>query len=125
MLEHLRLSAVELSVALVDDDTMRSLNREYRSIDRTTDVLAFAMQEGEGPRDQALLGDVVISVPTAKRQAKERGCSVSDEVTMLLAHGLLHLLGHDHVTKAEERRMKALTQELEAAARYPKSPHSK
>jgi probable rRNA maturation factor len=119
MLRHLELSATELSVALVDDAAMRELNRDYRSIDRPTDVLAFAMEEGEalapltGPR---LLGDVVISVPTARRQAAKHRRALLAELTMLLAHGLLHLLGHDHGTRAEETEMTGLTRELEAAA---------
>ena len=113
MLAHLALADVELSVALVDDATVRTLNRTYRSIDKPTDVLSFTMQE------ERLLGDVIISVPTAARQAARAGRSVAEEVTMLLAHGLLHLLGYDHDTARKERRMKKLTAELEAAARRP------
>jgi probable rRNA maturation factor len=118
MLQHLDLSAVELSVALVDDEAMRQLNRTYRGKNRPTDVLAFAMREGDNARfeeDAELLGDVVISVPTAARQAGRRR-PLLDELTMLLAHGLLHLLGYDHDTKAKERVMVAKTRELEAAA---------
>lgn len=117
MLRALRLSEDELSVVLCDDATIHALNRDYRGKDKPTDVLAFAMREGEGARFAGgMLGDVVISLPTAAKQAKTHRRSVNDEVTMLLAHGLLHLLGFDHATRAEERRMKARTDALIAAA---------
>jgi probable rRNA maturation factor len=121
MVRHLDLGAVELSVALVDDATIQELNRSYRSRDRPTDVLAFAMREGEAlttvDGEPEMLGDVIISVDTARRQAKERARPLLDELTMLLGHGLLHLVGHDHRTKAEDKVMTALTRDLEAAAR--------
>jgi len=126
MLRHLAatgdaaLASAELSVALVDDGWIKSLNRDYRNIDKPTDVLAFAMREGDGGDEHgAMLGDVVISVPTARRQAERQGRSLRDELTMLLAHGLLHLLGYDHRTKSEERVMTQLTRELEAVAALP------
>jgi probable rRNA maturation factor len=76
---------------------MRSLNRRYRGIDRATDVLSFSQREGQyaGIRPD-ILGDIVISVPTAVRQAQERNYSLSHEIERLLVHGLLHLLGYDH-----------------------------
>ena len=120
MLAHLELSSVELSVALVDDATIQELNQTYRGVDKPTDVLAFALREGEPvPSYQGEpepLGDVVLSVPTAKRQAERAARPLLDELTMLLAHGLLHLLGWDHRTAAEDRCMTAKTRELEAAA---------
>ena len=85
---------------------MRRLNRQYRDKDRTTDVLAFAMRESSSPVS-ALLGDVVISLPTARRQAEEGGRSLSEELAWLLIHGVLHLCGYDHErSPAEARRMK-------------------
>jgi probable rRNA maturation factor len=120
MLRHLELGGVELSVALVDDASIRALNRDYRRSDRPTDVLAFAMEEGEAlaaaQGEARMLGDVIISVPTARRQAARRRRALLPELTMLLAHGLLHLLGYDHATKRQERVMTALTRELETAA---------
>ena len=113
MLRALGLSDVELSVALVDGVVIRRLNLRYRQKDRPTDVLSFEMRDAEHPE---LLGDVVISVETAARQAARRRCTVLDEATMLLAHGLLHLLGYDHRTDAQERIMLAKTRELEHAA---------
>lgn len=91
----------ELSVELVGDPRMRRLNREYRNKDRPTDVLAFPMRESDNPCP-TLLGDVVISVPTVLRQAKEAGRSVNDELATLLVHGVLHLCGYDHERNKEE-----------------------
>jgi probable rRNA maturation factor len=119
MMRALELDGHELSILLCDDAVMRKLNREYRDIDRPTDVLAFAMREGPGSfvsaRDD-LLGDVAISWPTAVRQARDHGWAPEQEVCMLLAHGLLHVLGFDHVTRAEDRRMRARTDLLMMAA---------
>lgn len=91
----------ELSLELVGDRRMRRLNRMYRKKDRTTDVLAFPMRESHNPYP-LLLGDVVISVPTARRQAKESGRSLGDELAALLVHGVLHLCGYDHERSARE-----------------------
>ncbi len=127
MVAALGLEDAELSIALVDDPCIQELNRDYRDIDRPTDVLAFAMAEGEEGEERdpvvvpeglpTLLGDVVISVPTARRQARRLGRPLLDELTTLLGHGLLHLLGLDHATRADERAMKERTAELEEAAR--------
>jgi len=123
MLRHLGRDEVELSVALVDDGFIRELNRSYRGLDRPTDVLAFAMGEGQSlpaaADEPELLGDVVISVPTARRQARQRGRALLDELTTLLAHGLLHLLGYQHADRRQQRTMAALTAELERAASAP------
>jgi probable rRNA maturation factor len=117
MLRALRLGKAELSILLCDDDTIRELNRTWRRKDRPTDVLAFAMHEGEGGKIRPeLLGDVVISLETARRQAVRGGRSIAREVSFLLAHGLLHLLGSDHRTRAEERVMNARTDALVAVA---------
>ena len=100
----------ELAVSLVGDRRMRRINRVFRGKDRTTDVLAFAMREGRAPHRSRLaammLGDVVISVPTAMRQARAGGHSLDEELVILLIHGLLHLCGYDHErNRAEARRM--------------------
>lgn len=117
MLRAMRLEARELSIVLCDDETIHALNRDYRAKDEPTDVLAFAMNEGEGGSlHPHVIGDVVISLDTAARQARERQRSIEDEVTMLLAHGVLHLLGLDHRDRTEERRMTACTDLLRAAA---------
>ncbi len=117
MLDAIDRASAELSIMLVDDATIHELNRTYRSVDRPTDVLSFAMSEGEfGAMDPDMLGDVIISVPTASRQAKRARRSPLDEVTFLLAHGLLHLVGYDHQTDDQERVMKRETRRLMAAA---------
>lgn len=121
MLRHLRLDAVELSVALVDDAAIQELNRDYRKKNKPTDVLAFPLQDPVPARPTGLLGDVILSIETARRQAKKHRRTLLAELTMLLGHGLLHLLGYDHQTDAEEREMTARTRDLEvaAAARAP------
>lgn len=122
MLRALGLARAELSIVLTGDLQIRKLNRTFRKTDKKTDVLSFAMREGAGG-DVAgeLLGDVVISVPTAARQAKARAGRVLDEVTLLLAHGLLHLLGWDHDTVARDRAMTAEVGRLCAAATRPRA----
>ena len=112
----------EVSVLLVDDATIRELNSEYRGKDYATDVLSFPLEEetaeGEEPAviggpAERMLGDIVISVETAQKQASEYGHSVERELAFLTIHGLLHLLGHDHeqgedaakVMRSEEKRI--------------------
>jgi len=96
----------DLGILLVGDRSMRRLNRDYRKKNRTTDVLAFPMREGPGP-SSALMGDVVISVPTAAQQARQLGRSLDEELTTLLVHGILHLCGYDHErNNREARRMR-------------------
>jgi probable rRNA maturation factor len=107
----------ELSLELVGDRRMRRLNRVYRKKDRTTDVLAFPMREGRVPHASNLasdmLGDVVISVPAALRQASEGGRPLDDEIVLLLVHGVLHLCGYDHErSKREAARMRGREREL-------------
>jgi probable rRNA maturation factor len=119
MLAHLAEAGarVEVGVALVDDITIRDLNRTWRRKDKPTDVLAFPIVQPPGPCAAAgQLGDVIISVPTARRQARAHRRPLLDEVTMLLAHGLLHLCGFDHRTDAAERHMDAHTGVLCALA---------
>lgn len=97
------LENAELSFVLVSDQRIRALNARYRHKDRPTDVLAFPLREGPFTRFNGnLLGDVVISMPTAKQQAAEFGHSLHDELVRLLVHGLLHLLGYDHERSAQE-----------------------
>jgi len=112
----------ELSIALVDDQEMQRLNRAYRNIDRSTDVLSFAQQETIDPQfiqphaaDASfplLLGDVLLSVETTQKQAEEHGHAFEQELDFLLIHGILHLRGYDHQTDADARVMERLEQEL-------------
>jgi len=107
----------EVSVLLVGDTAMRSLNRRYRGRDRTTDVLSFPLREGRFSRIQPqVLGDIVLSLPTAARQAKAAGESYYSEIERLLVHGYLHLLGYDHErSRAEARRMDGRERRLREA----------
>ena len=98
----------ELSIVLCDDAFIRPLNRDYREKDSPTDVLSFAQREGAVAfEDDPVLGDVIISVETAARQAAERGITLLQELRVLLCHGLLHLLGYDHLTEDERAEMEA------------------
>jgi probable rRNA maturation factor len=101
---------------LTGDGEMRRLNKAYRGKDGTTDVLSFPLLEGKrlaaGGTGTLPLGDVVVSLPQAARQAKARGAAARDEVALLLVHGILHLLGYDHATKPQERRMFGLQERL-------------
>ncbi len=101
---------VAVGLTLVDDATIHGLNRDYRKKDKPTDVLAFAMREGAGGGlHPGELGDVVISVETARRQAKK---GLYTEIEFLWSHGLCHLLGYDHRNDREEREMNARMRSL-------------
>lgn len=116
----LQIEDLDVSILLTNDDQIHQLNRDYRHKDKPTDVLAFAQREGElAELAGEMLGDVVISVETARVQARARGATTLDEVTFLLAHGLLHLLGWDHETAAKDLRMRAETERLLALATKP------
>lgn len=110
----------ELSILLVDDEKIHQINRDYLDHDYPTNVISFAMLEGEGGDIQpGLLGDVVISAETAARDASEAGASFESELYFLLLHGILHLLGYDHERGSEEdaRRMEAREEEVFAEIR--------
>ncbi len=116
VLEAESAGAAELSVTVTDDETVRSLNREYAGEDAVTDVLSFSQREGEEfalpPGGVPPLGEVVIAYPQAFRQASERGRPTDAEVARLLIHGILHLLGYDHAEPQEGHRMRAREEEL-------------
>jgi probable rRNA maturation factor len=120
MLDLLGLSEAELSIVLVDDARIQRLNRLHRDKDRPTDVLAFPLDEAPVSGAPRLLGDVVISLETALRQASSRKRSLFPEVRFLLAHGLLHLIGFDHANPKDKRRMDAATRRLVQGAREVK-----
>jgi len=117
---------VELSVLLVGDAAMRTLNRRHRHIDRTTDVLSFGLpRAARFAHDLARpLGDLVVSLPTCRRQARAAGCPPLRRLAHLLAHGLLHLLGRDHRTPAAFARMERLARRLVEAALGAAARHS-
>ena len=106
---------VELSCIIVDDQRIHEINRDYRHIERATDVISFALEDNdqfyvEGmPRS---LGDIFISYDHACMQAKEYGHSIEREMCFLMTHGLLHLLGYDHMSEDDEKEMFALQKEI-------------
>jgi probable rRNA maturation factor len=105
----------QLSILIIDDAAIRDINRDYLGKDRPTNVISFAMQEGEGMGVQPeLLGDVVISAETAARDAAEAQISFESEIYFLLLHGILHLLGYDHERGSPEdaRRMEEKEREV-------------
>jgi probable rRNA maturation factor len=113
VLRHLDQTQAELSLALVTDPEIHVLNRQYRGKDKPTDVLSFPLADELQP---FLLGDVVISVETAARQAQRRGHSLREELQTLLIHGVLHLLGYDHeISRREATRMHRKEREVKAA----------
>jgi len=118
VLRTLGLSRAELSVALVDDQEIAHLNVDWRGRRGPTDVLSFSLVEGEcGDFRGTLLGDVVIGIETAARQARERHRALDEEVARLLIHGVLHLVGHDHERDDETRRMRSEERQLWRAVR--------
>jgi len=105
------LEGVEVSIYLTDDETIRLLNKNFRGKDKATDVLSFIYDEQVG--GYKLLGEIVISIDTAKRQAKELGHSLEEEIKRLLVHGFVHLLGYDHeLGKEEEKHFMELEKRL-------------
>ena len=110
------LHAASLTLVVTDDATVRELNRQYRGVDKPTDVLSFPAQEGSGEPPMALppelaqelatyLGDVIIAYPYTVRQAARYGHPVEAELQLLVVHGVLHLLGYDHATPQEKAQM--------------------
>ncbi|MDR3091037.1 MAG: rRNA maturation RNase YbeY [Clostridiales bacterium] len=96
----------EVSVTVTDDAGIQEINREYRGLDASTDCLSFPQYERAGAAEgYVMLGDVVISLETARRQAEEYGHSIERELAFLAAHSTLHLCGYDHETEADEREM--------------------
>ncbi|GAB4565263.1 MAG: rRNA maturation RNase YbeY [Anaerolineae bacterium] len=100
----------EVTVVLTDDEEIQALNRTYAGVDAPTDVLSFSALEGDDSfvrplEEQPYLGDIIISVPYAARQADEQGHALLAELLLLTVHGTLHLLGYDHATEEEEAEM--------------------
>ena len=109
----------EVDVSLVDDETIHQVNRDYRNVDRVTDVISFAFNDDKDPKDQInsldvqkMLGEILICLPQAKRQADEIGNSLERELSFLFTHGLLHLLGYDHMTPEDEAIMFPLQEKI-------------
>jgi probable rRNA maturation factor len=108
-----------LSIVLVNDEAIRELNRNFRGKNAPTDVLSFSLREDGDPAPERLLGDVVISVDTARRQAAAYDASLQRELYRLLIHGILHIIGHDHEQTVERRAMEVEERRLAKAISLP------
>ena len=109
---------VEISIVFGDDELVHRLNREFRKKDRPTNVLSFALTDGEepaaprGPDEPVMLGDVVLAYDTVSREAREQSKSPRDHTLHLVVHGVLHLMGYDHETEADARVMERMEQRV-------------
>lgn len=103
-----------LSIVLTNDEIIHEYNRRFRSVDRATDVLSFPVDEGDDllALPDGFLGDIMISVPRAKEQGIALGHSLEDEIVFLTVHGILHLLGYDHIMPSDEERMLPIQREI-------------
>jgi len=103
----------QVSILFCEDAYIKRLNREYRGVNASTDVLAFSMHEGRFPKVHSeILGDVVISLETASRQTKRYRHSLNKEIALLVVHGILHLLGYDHLKKKDKEKMRKKEQQI-------------
>ena len=102
-----------MSIIIVDNKTIHEINKKYRNIDRETDVISFALEEGETIEEPVkTLGDIYISIDKVYEQAKEYNHSIKRELFFLVTHGFLHLLGYDHMIKEDEEKMFSLQEEI-------------
>ena len=112
-LEKLKINEAVFNVIIVDNDYIHKLNKEYRNIDRETDVITFALEDDKTFNPEVrILGDIYISIDKAKSQSVEYGHSLLRELCFLAVHGLLHLLGYDHMKKEDEKIMFKLQEEI-------------
>jgi probable rRNA maturation factor len=109
-LEHQKVKNAIFSVIFVEDEEIHTINREYRNVDRITDVISFAFEDNEDImyNEIRMLGDIYICIPQMKRQAESYGHSEKRELSFLAVHGILHLLGYDHMNEEDEKEMFAL-----------------
>ena len=96
---------VELSIVIEDDEKLKELNQRYLGIDAVTDVLSFSLNEKDPENDRLYLGDIIISFPRAQEQSDLAGHTVMDELSLLTVHGVLHLLGYDHIEPGDKTNM--------------------
>lgn len=101
------------NVIIVDDEKIHEINREYRNVDRPTDVISFALEDDKTMTSEVrVLGDIYVSIDTARRQAYEYYNTEKEELRFLIIHGLLHLLGYDHMNESDEKEMMSLEEEV-------------
>ncbi|MBS5842330.1 MAG: rRNA maturation RNase YbeY [Clostridiales bacterium] len=127
------IRGLEVNILFTDDQSIRNINREYREIDSSTDVLSFPINDfsyGTGEIQPynvdensflLLLGDIVVSLPAMKHQAEEYGHSVERECAFLICHGMLHLFGYDHMNEVDEQQMFAFADEILTTLQYTRT----
>ena len=110
----LEIEKAIFNIILVDEEEIHTLNRDYRGVDRKTDVITFALEDGDGFKNPEIrmLGDIYLCVPVAYEQAEIYGHSRIREICFLSTHGILHLLGYDHMNEEDEKEMISLQEEL-------------
>lgn len=112
-LQHEKVNNSIFSIIFVDNEEIHKINKTYRNVDKITDVISFALEDNETVKDeQRFLGDIYISIPKMKEQAQDYGHSEKRELSFLIVHGLLHLLGYDHMTSQEEKEMFRIQEEI-------------
>ena len=112
LIDYMKIDA-SFSVIIIDNERIHEINKEYRGIDRPTDVISFALEEDEDYEvKERLLGDIYISIDKVYEQAKEYGHSVKRELFFLVTHGFLHLLGYDHMNEEDEKEMFSLQEKI-------------
>lgn len=106
-LKYLKLNNIVFNIIIVDNETIHSINKEYRGVDRPTDVISFALEDDKSfvQTELRILGDIYISIDKAREQAENYGHSLKRELSFLTIHGLLHLLGYDHMEEKDEKEM--------------------
>ena len=112
--KNLEIEKAIFNIILVDEEEIHTLNREYRGIDRKTDVITFALEDNKRFKNPEIrvLGDIYLCIPVAYEQAEIYGHSQTREICFLATHGILHLLGYDHINEEEEKEMFTLQEEL-------------
>ena len=113
-LDYLKLNNVVFNIIIIDNEEIHKINKEYRGIDRPTDVISFALEDDDTfiSLDKRMLGDIYISIDKAKEQANEYGHALLRELCFLSIHGILHLLGYDHMEPDEEKEMFELQERI-------------
>ena len=112
--DYFNLDNIQYNVIIIDNERIHQINKEYRNIDRETDVISFALEDDKTINDSPVrvLGDIYISIDKAKSQAEEYGHSLKRELCFLMTHGFLHLLGYDHMKKEDEEIMFPLQEKI-------------
>ena len=113
-IKFLNIENAMFNIIIIDDERIHSINKEYRGIDRPTDVISFALEDSDKVEGMEIrvLGDIYVSIETARRQAYEYFNTEKEELRFLIIHGLLHLLGYDHMKPEDEKEMMSLEEEV-------------